>query len=117
LDASTVTGDQTVAGYRDATAAVASPLAPAGARITGFKQHRAVVAPRAGSAPAWTWTGGKPEGFVWRQVHASQLSLHWAGTPDIARRLVLAAATGPGGTPGVTLTPQGDDTADVVGHP
>jgi cobyrinic acid a,c-diamide synthase len=117
LDASAVSGDQAVAGYRDATAAVPSPLAPAGARITGFKQHRAVVAPRAGTAPAWTWTGGKPEGFVWRQVHASQLGLHWAGAPDIARRLVMAAVTGPRDTTSGAIAPQSDDTADVVAHP
>ena len=46
--------------------------------------------PRAGQVPAWTWAGGNPEGFVWRQVHASQLGLHWAGAPEIARRLVAA---------------------------
>jgi cobyrinic acid a,c-diamide synthase len=95
LDASAVTGDQTVAGYREATAPVTSPLAPAGARITGYKQHRAVVSPRAGQVPAWTWAGGNPEGFVHKQVHASQLGLHWAGAPEIARRLVVAASAGP----------------------
>jgi cobyrinic acid a,c-diamide synthase len=117
LDASAVTGDQTVAGYREATAAVTSPVAPAGARITGFKQHRAVVTPRAGTVPAWTWTGGKPEGFVWRQVHASQLGLHWAGAPEIARRLVAAALAGTRATGTAAVTPPNDDTADVVAHP
>ncbi|WP_436522874.1 cobyrinate a,c-diamide synthase [Actinoplanes sp. HUAS TT8] len=95
LDITGVTGEQTVAGYREATAPGTSVLAPAGARITGYKQHRAVVTPRAGSAPAWTWSGGNPEGFVWRQVHASQLGLHWAAAPEIAKRLVLAAVAGP----------------------
>ncbi|WP_127504562.1 cobyrinate a,c-diamide synthase [Actinoplanes solisilvae] len=95
LDASAVTGEQTVAGYREATAPTTSPLAPAGARITGYKQHRAIVTPRAGAVPAWTWSGGNPEGFVWRQVHASQLGLHWAAAPEIARRLVSAAIAGP----------------------
>jgi cobyrinic acid a,c-diamide synthase len=70
-------------------------MAPAGARITGYKQHRAIVTPRAGSVPAWTWAGGNPEGFVWRQVHASQLGLHWAAAPEIAKRLVAAAIAGP----------------------
>ncbi|WP_282958698.1 cobyrinate a,c-diamide synthase [Actinoplanes italicus] len=97
LDATATTGEQTVAGYREATAPGTSVLAPAGARITGYKQHRAVVAPRAGSNPAWTWSGGNPEGFVWRQVHASQLGLHWAAAPEIARRLVAAAHAGPQG--------------------
>jgi cobyrinic acid a,c-diamide synthase len=100
LDASAVTGDRTVAGYREATAPVTSPLAPAGARITGYKQHRAIVSPRAGHVPAWTWAGGNPEGFVHHQVHASQLGLHWAGAPEIARRLVAAAAAHRGAGPG-----------------
>lgn len=95
LDASAATGDQTVAGYREATAPTASYLAPAGARITGYKQHRAIVTPRAGTVPAWTWSGGNPEGFVWRQVHASQLGLHWAAAPEIAKRVVTAAIAGP----------------------
>jgi cobyrinic acid a,c-diamide synthase len=99
LDASAVTGDQTVAGYREATAPTNSLLAPAGARITGYKQHRAIVSPRAGSVPAWTWAGGNPEGFVWRQVHASQLGLHWAAAPEIAKRVVMAAIAGPAGPP------------------
>jgi cobyrinic acid a,c-diamide synthase len=95
LDATAVTLDRVVAGYRDATAVTTSPLAAAGARITGYKQHRAVVEPRSGQHPAWTWSGGHPEGFVWRQVHASQLGLHWAGAPEIARRFVAATAPAP----------------------
>jgi cobyrinic acid a,c-diamide synthase len=106
LDATAVTVDRTVAGYRDATAPTASPLAPAGARITGYKQHRALVNPRAGQNPAWSWPGASPEGFVWRQVHASQLGLHWAGAPEIARRFVTAAKEGPlsANVPGGPLT-------------
>lgn len=110
IDGSATTGAQTVAGYREATAPATSPLAPAGARITGYKQHRAIVTPRAGHVPAWTWSGGNPEGFVWRGVHASQLGLHWAGAPEIARRLVTAAASGsiPSGpvAPGAVITGQ-----------
>ncbi|MFF5084392.1 cobyrinate a,c-diamide synthase [Actinoplanes sp. NPDC000266] len=95
FDASATTADQTIAGYREATAPTTSTLAPAGARITGYKQHRAIVTPRAGTVPAWTWSGGNPEGFVWRQVHASQLGLHWAAAPEIAKRIVSAALAGP----------------------
>jgi cobyrinic acid a,c-diamide synthase len=115
LEASAVTGEQTVAGYREAVAPATSPMAPAGARITGYKQHRAIVTPRAGQVPAWTWTGGNPEGFVWRQVHASQLGLHWAGAPEIARRLVTAATNGPLAVAGAGVNGDGD-TADVVSH-
>ena len=53
--------------------------------MVGYKQHCGVLKPRAGQTPAWSWSGGRPEGFVWRRVHASQLILHWAGTPEIAR--------------------------------
>ncbi|MFC7535040.1 cobyrinate a,c-diamide synthase [Actinoplanes sp. GCM10030250] len=99
FDATATTSEQTVAGYREATAPGTSVLAPAGARITGYKQHRAIVTPRAGTNPAWTWSGGNPEGFVWRQVHASQLGLHWAAAPEIAKRLVAAAIAGTQGGP------------------
>ncbi|WP_239082566.1 cobyrinate a,c-diamide synthase [Actinoplanes teichomyceticus] len=115
LDITGVTGEQTVAGYREATAPGTSVLAPAGARITGYKQHRAVVTPRAGAAPAWTWSGGNPEGFVWRQVHASQLGLHWAAAPEIAKRLVAAAITGPG-KPGGHGPQPGGHGPQVDGH-
>jgi cobyrinic acid a,c-diamide synthase len=116
LDATATSGEQTVAGYREAVAPSTSLMAPAGARITGYKQHRAIVTPRAGQVPAWTWPGGSPEGFVWRQVHASQLGLHWAGTPEIARRLVTAATNGSPAADGGVSTGDGD-TADVVSHP
>jgi cobyrinic acid a,c-diamide synthase len=116
LDASAHTGEQTVAGYREAVAPSTSPPAPAGARITGYKQHRAIVTPRAGQVPAWTWSGGNPEGFIWRQVHASQLGLHWAGAPEIARRLVAAAVAGPPAPAGVGISTDAD-TADVVSRP
>lgn len=106
LDITGTTGEQTVAGYREATAPGTSVLAPAGARITGYKQHRAVVTPRAGSTPAWTWSGGHPEGFVWRQVHASQLGLHWAAAPEIAKRLVVAAVAGPAMASAPVAAPQ-----------
>ncbi|GGL02639.1 cobyrinate a,c-diamide synthase [Mangrovihabitans endophyticus] len=114
LDASCRTGDRTVAGYREAIAPSASPLAPAGARITGYKQHRAIVMPRAGQVPAWTWSGGKPEGFVHQRVHASQLGLHWAAAPEIARRLVLAATNGNAGL--AAALPDGG-SANVVAQP
>jgi cobyrinic acid a,c-diamide synthase len=113
LDATAVTGDQTVAGYREAVAPSGSALVPAGARVTGYKQHRAIVSPRSGPVPAWTWSGGNPEGFVRRQVHASQLGLHWAGAPEIARRLVAAAVAGPQHA----MIGDDGDTANVVTHP
>ncbi|MEV1290324.1 cobyrinate a,c-diamide synthase [Micromonospora sp. NPDC049679] len=92
LDVTGVSMDQTVVGYREATARATTAVAQSGTRLVGYKQHRGVVIPRAGQTPAWSWGSGAAEGFVWRRVHASQLALHWAGVPGIARRLVAAAA-------------------------
>ncbi|SCF07552.1 cobyrinate a,c-diamide synthase [Micromonospora mirobrigensis] len=92
LDATGRRRDGLVVGYREATARTASVVAPAGTVLVGHKQHAAVLTPRAGQAPAWSWEGGAPEGFVWRGVHASQLGLHWAAVPGIAGRLAAAAA-------------------------
>ncbi|MEV5819757.1 cobyrinate a,c-diamide synthase, partial [Micromonospora haikouensis] len=96
LDAVGASRDGVVVGYRSATARTDSVLAPAGATVVGYKEHRAVLTPRAGQAPAWSWDGGAPEGFVWRGVHASQLMVHWAGQPGVGARVV----GGGGGRPG-----------------
>ncbi|MFD0969001.1 cobyrinate a,c-diamide synthase, partial [Plantactinospora endophytica] len=93
LDAVGASLDRTVVGYREATARADTPVARLGARVVGYKQHRGLLTPRAGQTPAWSWGGGPPEGFVWRRVHASQLTLHWASSPVIASRLVAAAAS------------------------
>lgn len=83
-------------GYRDAVALADSPLAESGVRITGHEFHRTEVSPRAGegdgAVPAWAWHGASPEGFVAGGVHASYLHLHWAARPELAVRLVSAAA-------------------------
>jgi cobyrinic acid a,c-diamide synthase len=92
LDAVGESLNRPVIGYREATAQAATAVARSGERVVGHKHHRGVLVPRAGQTPAWSWGGGRPEGFVWRRVHASQLALHWAGVPGIARRLVAAAA-------------------------
>jgi len=78
-------------GYRDALAAGSSVLTPAGTAVRGHEFHRTTVAPGNPAAPAWSF-GGKEEGFVRAGVHASYLHLHWAGYPDLARRVVAAAA-------------------------
>ena len=92
LDAIGASRDGLVIGYREATARTDSVVAAAGTMVVGHKQHGAVLTPRAGERPAWSWDGGAPEGFVWRGVHASQLVPHWAAYPEIAARLVTAAA-------------------------
>jgi cobyrinic acid a,c-diamide synthase len=110
LDAVGVTTDRMVVGYREATARASSPVAELGARVIGYKHHRSSLSPRAGQTPAWSWNGGVPEGFVWRRVHASYLTLHWVGTPEIARR--VAAAAGSATPPGVPV--QASGKADVA---
>ncbi|WP_375373563.1 cobyrinic acid a,c-diamide synthase [Micromonospora sp. ATA51] len=95
LDAIGASRDGLVIGYREATARTDSVVAAAGTVVVGHKQHSAVLTPRAGERPAWSWDGGAPEGFVWRGVHASQLVPHWAAYPEIAARLVAAAAVEP----------------------
>ena len=98
LDVEAVMTPELTLGYRDAVALTDSPLAPAGTRVTGHEFHRTAVHPRSGlllspaGGAAWAWRGADPEGFATPHLHASYLHLHWAGTPDMARRLVTVAA-------------------------
>lgn len=123
LDTAGVSTDRIVVGYREATAQASTPVAEFGARVVGYKQHCGVATPRAGRTPAWSWNGGGPEGFVWRRVHASQLILHWAGSPEIAARLVAAvpadATRPPVRPPAASETPDTPVPASVEGpaHP
>jgi cobyrinic acid a,c-diamide synthase len=92
LDTTARTSDRYVVGYREAAACMASVVHGRGDSVTGHKLHRTNITPRAGSRPAWVWAGGHPEGFIEGAVHASYLSVHWAGVPRMASRLVSAAA-------------------------
>jgi cobyrinic acid a,c-diamide synthase len=78
-------------GYREARAASDSVLLAAGTTVRGHEFHRTAVDAPDAVPPAWT-VAGRPEGFVKAGVHASYLHLHWAATPQVARRLVEAAA-------------------------
>jgi cobyrinic acid a,c-diamide synthase len=91
LDATAGMTGRLTLGYRDATAAADSVVAPAGVAVRGHEFHRTTVDPPHSPAPAWTFAG-RPEGFVRQAVHASYLHLHWAGYPELARRVVQAAA-------------------------
>jgi cobyrinic acid a,c-diamide synthase len=85
--------DRLTLGYRDAVAVGASWLADTGTRISGHEFHRTEVRPvGSGTVPAWSWPERPADGFVAGRVHASYLHLHWAGRPEIASRLVGAAA-------------------------
>jgi len=91
LDATARMTPRLTLGYRDAVAAGSSVLTPAGMAVRGHEFHRTTVVPGNPAAPAWSF-GGQEEGFVRAGVHASYLHLHWAGYPDLARRVVAAAA-------------------------
>ncbi|MFE1954805.1 cobyrinate a,c-diamide synthase [Streptomyces sp. NPDC059524] len=95
LDAHARMSPRLTLGYRDAVAVSDSVLAPAGARMRGHEFHRTVLEPGAGPAPAWGMRLPQPrvEGFVQGGVHASYLHTHWAGRPEVARRLVERCAT------------------------
>ncbi len=90
FDASAQSTNLLVLGYRDAVARASSSTVKIGARVLGHKHHRTLVTPRGGDNAAWQWKGGRPEGFIWRKVHASYLNVHWAGYPEMAGRFVSA---------------------------
>ncbi|WP_104530553.1 cobyrinate a,c-diamide synthase [Blastococcus saxobsidens] len=95
LDVATAMAPRLTLGYRDAVAVTDSVLAPAGTRVRGHEFHRTAAVPAAGPTPAWQWSTGAAEGFVRGAVHASYLHLNWAGSPQLAGRLVTACATAP----------------------
>jgi cobyrinic acid a,c-diamide synthase len=83
-------------GYREAVAATDHPAWPAGTATRGHEFHYSRVAPAArAGAPAWHLHARgdeHPEGHVDGGVHASYVHTHWATTPEVAARLVAAAA-------------------------
>jgi cobyrinic acid a,c-diamide synthase len=116
LDGTARSADRYVVGYREATAAADSILHRRGATVTGHKLHRTLVTPRAGTRAAWQWAGGHPEGYVQGAIHASYLSVHWAGAPQIATRLV-AASVGSGAEPQAAIgAASAWSTADHSGY-
>ena len=83
-------------GYREAVAATDHPAWPAGTATRGHEFHYSRVEPAArADAPAWHLHARgdeHPEGHVEAGVHASYVHTHWATTPEVATRLVAAAA-------------------------
>jgi cobyrinic acid a,c-diamide synthase len=95
LDASASFTDGLTLGYREVRTTVDTPLGPAGTQLRGHEFHRTTVVPRAGRPAAWeirTPDHEGEEGFVVRGVHASYVHAGWVGAPQVARRLVEAAA-------------------------
>nr|WP_307846719.1 cobyrinate a,c-diamide synthase [Actinospica durhamensis] len=96
VDAEARMSSRLTLGYREAVAGADSILGPAGTRVNAHEFHRTVLTPGSTEPPAWFWRGSEgekvAEGFAVRRVHASYLHLHWAGAPQIPRRLVAVAA-------------------------
>jgi cobyrinic acid a,c-diamide synthase len=103
VDAEARMSERLTLGYREAVAGADSLLGPAGTRVHGHEFHRTVLTPGSTEPPAWFWRGSEgekvAEGFAAGRVHASYLHLHWAGQPEIPRRLVAAAAEFAAGAP------------------
>ena len=96
LDARARMAGRLTLGYREATAATATPWLTAGERLRGHEFHYTQV--DGDGAPAWTLAARgteRPEGFVAGGVQASYLHVHWAAHPALARRFARAAAAVP----------------------
>ncbi|SHK08130.1 cobyrinic acid a,c-diamide synthase [Pseudonocardia thermophila] len=93
LPASAAMAPRLTLGYREATAATDSAAFRRGQLVSGHEFHRCGLDRRAGDAPAWSWPGAEPEGFVQGGVHASFLHLHPAGVPEAIARFVASAAS------------------------
>jgi cobyrinic acid a,c-diamide synthase len=96
LDATAAMTGTLTLGYRDAVAATASPLTPAGQSVHGHEFHRTAVTAADPDATqgAWRWTqrgAVVTEGFVHGRVAASYLHTHWNGVPGAAARITAAA--------------------------
>ena len=98
VDAEAVMTERLTLGYREAVAATESVLCDAGARVNGHEFHRTALIPASSAEPAWMWRGNDgtkvAEGYASARIHASYLHLHWAGAPELPRRIVAAAAEG-----------------------
>jgi len=81
-------------GYREATALRDNSLFAAGTRVRAHEFHRTVSEPAHGGEPAWQVADGSLSGWAGPGLLASYLHVHWAGTPQVATRLVQAAIAG-----------------------
>lgn len=84
-------------GYREATAATATPWLAADTRLRGHEFHYTQVEPATGQAPTHAWrvsARGKTrlDGAVAGGVQAGYLHVHWAAYPQIPAAFVVAAA-------------------------
>jgi cobyrinic acid a,c-diamide synthase len=93
-------------GYRQATALGDGLLVRRGERLQGHEFHRWQLEGVGERPELWQLEGwGSPartEGWGHGHLHASWLHLHWAGCPQVPRRLAAAAREAAGAlSPGV----------------
>jgi cobyrinic acid a,c-diamide synthase len=80
-------------GYRRAIACQDTPLISKGVTVWGHEFHRSKLR-HISSAPLYRIRGYDPqssvqgEGWMWQQVHASYVHLHWGDRPDIPARFL-----------------------------
>jgi cobyrinic acid a,c-diamide synthase len=94
--------DRLALGYREASAASATPWLATGERVRGHEFHYTQVEPVQASAEqelaaAWTLSARgseRAEGFARGGVQASYLHVHWAAHPELAARFAQAARAG-----------------------
>jgi len=93
--------DRLALGYREASAASATPWLDGGERVRGHEFHYTQVEPLQAGAEeelpaAWTMSARgseRAEGFARGGVQASYLHVHWAAHQQLAARFVDAART------------------------
>jgi len=94
--------DRLALGYREASAASATPWLDGGERVRGHEFHYTQVEPLQAGAEeelpaAWTMSARgseRAEGFARGGVQASYLHVHWAAHPELAARFAHAARAG-----------------------
>jgi cobyrinic acid a,c-diamide synthase len=94
LPASARMTDRLTLGYREATAASATPWLERGTPVRGHEFHYSQLERPPGLAGAWTLRARDrrwEEGLVVGAVQASYLHVHWAAHPQLARRFADAA--------------------------
>jgi cobyrinic acid a,c-diamide synthase len=99
LPARAAMGKRLSLGYREATAAAATPWLARGERMRGHEFHYSrVEALDPEAAAAWTLsarTFERTDGMVLGGVQAGYLHVHWAAHPHVARAFARAAAMEP----------------------
>ncbi|WP_433377610.1 cobyrinate a,c-diamide synthase [Streptosporangium sp. CA-115845] len=89
LDVTATMTGRLMLGYRDAVATAKSVLTREGERYRGHEFHRTATDPGHATPPLFRWRGAA-DGFAEPLLAASYLHLHWAGSPELAERLVAA---------------------------